>query len=357
MSTVLIPLGRGKSEAQNFTPWQDLRKVPCFHEHSGGNLPVRSLCLAALPFAFIFMLSDRACGQATASKPADQAPLATSSPTRESEVPDVPGLSSSLHGFNGGITFAGIHDAITGWATLATPALGYSFNDIFTVDVSVPIYFFRLAPTTAARPSPRALLVQSRGEVADVVLAGHAQFVPRVFQYQATASVGIPTGSAKNGLTTGRVSFDFTNQFEHSFKRVSPNLEMGLGDSATLVNRVTTKNYTSLGPLAHFQVGASFPLPLGASFQAVAYEQLPIGDQKTYGPSRNGRSLVVTGRNVSEDNGFIDSLDIPVSNHITFSGYYNRSLRFHSDNVSIGVTFVLRAPPSDDDGMLNELLR
>ena len=320
-------------------------------------MPARRLFLATLPFALALFLPPRAPAQATPPKVADQAPLATSSPTRESEVPDVPGLSSTLHGFNGGITFAGIHDAVTGWATLATPALGYSFNDIFTVDVSVPIYFFRLAPTTAVRPSPRALLVQSRGEVADVVLAGHAQLNPRLFQYQATASLGIPTGSAKNGLTTGRVSFDFTNQFEHSFKRVSPNLEIGIGDSATLVNRVTTKNYTSIGPLAHFQVGASFPLPLGASFNAVAYEQLPIGDQKTYGPSRNGRDLVVTGRNVSEDNGFIDSLDIPVSNHITFSGYYNRSLRFHSDNVSVGLTFVLRAPPSTEDAVINELLR
>jgi hypothetical protein len=295
--------------------------------------------------------------QAAPARPPDPAPIATTSPTRESEVPDVPGLSSTLHGFNGGITFAGIHDAVTGWATLVTPALGYSFNDIFTVDVSVPVYFFRLAPTTAARPSPRALLIPTRGEVADVVLAGHAQFVPRLFQYQATASLGIPTGAAKNGLTTGRVSFDFSNQFERSFGRISPNLEIGIGDSATLVNRVTTKNYTSLGPLAHFQVGASVPLPLGASFSAVAYEQLPIGDQKTYGPSRNGRTLVVTGRNISEDNGFIDSLDLPISGHITFSGYYNRSLRFHSDNVSIGVTFVLRAPPSTDDAIIGELLR
>ena len=306
--------------------------------------------------AVILASPSLVCPQATPAKSQD-AQVATASPSRDSEVPDVPGLSSTLHGLNAGVTTAGIHDAITGWATLITPALGYSFNDIFTVDVSVPIYFYRLAPTSAARPAANALLVRSRGEVADVIVAGHASFTPRLFQYQTTASVALPTGPAKNGLTTGRVSFDITNHFERTLWRLTPDLDIGIGDSATLVNRVTTKNYTSLGPLAHFQTGLGLALPLNLSFDAEAYEQLPIGDQKTYGPSRNGRTVIVTGRNISEDNGFITSLDVPTTRHVTFSAYYNRSLRFHADNVSVGVTYVLRTPPTQDEIDINTLLR
>jgi hypothetical protein len=45
---------------------------------------------------------------------------------------------------------------------------------------------------------------------------------------------------------------------------------------------------------------------------------------------------------VSEDNGFTTSIAIPLTDHLTLSGYYNRSLREHLDTVSTGITSVLR---------------
>ena len=320
-------------------------------------MPVRHTAAALFFLAFCVLPIQARSQAAPAGDSAQAEPVANTSPSRASEVPDVPGLSSVLHGLNAGVTFAGVHDAYTGWATLVTPAIGFSFNHVFTADVSVPIYFFRLSPSTLARPRPNELLIQERGEVADVVIAGHAQFVPRNFNYQATAALAVPTGDAQNGLTTGRVSFDFDNHFDKTVFRVTPNLDIGIGDTASLVNRITTKNYTSLGPLAHFQVGLGFPLPFHTSFVAEAYEQLPIGDQKTYGPSRNGRSTVVTGRNITEDNGFITSIDVPLSGHTTLSAYYNRSLRFYADNVSIGFTYVLRGSPEPSYADIDLLLR
>ena len=297
---------------------------------------------------------------------AEQGTIATASPTKQSEVPDVPGLSSVLRGFNAGITFSGIHDTYTGWGTLVTPALGYAFNNTFNVDVSMPIYFFRLAPTTKARPKPNALLVQSRGDIGDVVVAGHMHFAPKSYEYQATAALAVPVGPAKDGLTTGLTSFDFSNHLDFSVWKLTPNLDIGLGDSASLVNRIATKNYQpSLGPLSHYQVGVGVSLPFGASFDADAYEQLPVGNQKTYAPApgapgRNG-VLVVTGHKISEDNGLIGSFDIPVGGHMTFSAYYNRSTRYRSDTVAIGYTYVLRgAPPAKDmldDPTIDELIR
>ena len=135
----------------------------------------------------------------------------------------------------------------------------------------------------------------------------------------------------------------------------TPNVEIGGGDSSSLVNPTVTKNYTSLGPLAHFQVGVSIDLVRGAIFETDAYEQLPIGDQKIYGPLRNGKATVVVGHGVTEDNGFTNALDIPFGGHFTLSGYYSRSLRIHSDTAAIGFTYVIRAAPATEQGPVDDL--
>jgi hypothetical protein len=110
---------------------------------------------------------------------------------------------------------------------------------------------------------------------------------------------------------------------------------------------VTNEN-NSLGPLAHFQAGAVVYLPRGIRIQSVAYEQLPIGSQTLYttvSPPGGPNLTVVSGNGVSEDNGFTTYLAIPLTDHLTLSGYYNRSLREHIDTVSTGITYVLRGTP------------
>jgi hypothetical protein len=304
------------------------------------------------------MLTLPAAAQVSREKPAEP-PTTSSQPPlpNAQDVPEVPGLSDPLHGWNAGLTISGVHDSVTGWATIATPAVGYSFNDIFSIDATLPIYTYRLAESRSTHPKPTARLVNQRGEPGDIVFGLHAQFVPRLFQYQVTGAFTAPTGDKDYGLTTGRVTFDLNNHFERTFGRITPNLEIGAGDSTTLVNRTVTKNYTSLGPLAHFQVGLGFSLFRGMSFESDAYEQLPIGDQKIYGPSRNGKATVVTGHNVTEDNGFTNALDIPLSGNFTLSGYYSRSLRIHSDSAAIGLSYVLRSAPATEDTPIEDLFR
>lgn len=286
-------------------------------------------------------------------------PTASGTSTAASEVPQVPGLSSLLHGINGGVTFSGVHDSATGWSTIFTPALGYSPNSHFSTDITIPIYLYRLAESRSANPRPNAELVNQRGEPGDMVFGFHFLFNPKLVDYLATISATAPTGDEVYGLTSGRATFDFANHFEHNFEHISPTLEIGVGDSTTLVNRLVQKNYTSLGPLAHFQVGASLPLWRGVSFDLSAYEQLPIGDQKIYTSTtrRKVTTTVVTGHNVSEDNGLTASFDVPLDGHTTLSTYYNRSLRLHDDVVSIGLTYVLRAAPPPDPISTDELFK
>lgn len=273
------------------------------------------------------------------------------------DVPEVPGLSTPTQGWDAGITFSGVHQSTTGWATLATPSLGYTVNDIFSADATLPIYFYRLAESLSIRPKPDARLVDQRGEPADLIVGLHAQFLPPLFAYQITGAFTVPTGDKAYGLSTGRVTFDINNRFDRTFGRLTPNVEIGGGDSTTLVNRIITKNYTSLGPLAHFQTGLGIQVSRRASFESDAYEQLPIGDQKIYGPSRKGKPTVVVGQNVSEDNGFINALDIAFDDHVTLSGYYSRSLRLHADTAAVAITYVLRAAPLVEDAPISGLFR
>ncbi|WP_213804299.1 hypothetical protein [Granulicella sp. dw_53] len=294
--------------------------------------------------------------QSSTPKPPEPRPPASAALQESAEAVDSPGLPF-LHGFNAGITLVGIHDSVVGWSTLATPSIGYSFNDIFSIDATLPIYMYRLAENLSTRTRRSQLLVNQRGELGDVVLGFHAQFIPRHLLYQANVAVTAPTGDEAYGLTTGRCTFDLTNHFERSFGRLTPNIELGVGDSSYLVNRLVNKNYTSLGPISHYQLGLGIELLRNIFFETDAYENLPIGDQKIYGPSRNGRATIVTGRSVTEDNGLTNSLEVPIDRHTSLSTYYSRSLRLHIDSVAFGVTYVLRAPAPPVEEPLDDLFR
>ncbi len=213
------------------------------------------------------------------------------------------------------------------------------------------------ASTTSSPSTPPFPSTCTASEPGDIVFGLHAQFIPALFQYQVTVAFTAPTGDEDYGLTTGRVTFDLNNRFERSFGRFTPNLEIGAGDSTTLVNRILNKNYTSLGPLAHFQVGIGVEFFHGLGFETDVYEQLPIGDQKIYSAYRKNRPTVVTGYNVTEDNGIITALDIPIDRHTTLSGYYSRSLRRYTDTVAIGITYVLRGAPPVEETSFDDLFR
>jgi len=285
-------------------------------------------------------------------------------PSLLSQVPAVPGISARLRGLNAGITLTSVHDSSAGWYTLINPAASYSFAHRFSVDLSIPVYLYRLAetetttitgpPPAPGQPPPQqtttTTLQPHTWDPGDLVLAAHANLAKNNFRYIVTPSLTLPSGDTDTGLSTGRVTFDFDNHLELSTSRLSYLLDIGAGDSSSLFNRLVTRDYTTLGPLAHFQLGLLVPLAFRSSFQSVAYEQLPLGDNKIYTTlTRPGfpDQTVVSGRSVSEDNGFTNSLAIPFTRHLNLQGYYNRSLRLHLDTVAMGISWVARAQPRE----------
>ena len=313
------------------------------------------------PIVALFLLLTSAGSAQT-----DQSPANPELPRVLVEVPSHPSLSSRLRRLNAGSSLTSVHDSAAGWYTLVTPAMAYSFSRHYSLDLSMPIYIYRLAESESATPSsappgppvspPPPVITTSqlsphRFDPGDIFLAAHAFFASRWVTQTLSPSITLPSGDTGDGLSTGRVTFDLDSHSTFRLRRSALLLDLGGGDSTSLFNRLVTRNYTSLGYLAHFQLGGMVALPWRSTFQSVAYEQLPLGDSKIYttlprpgppGSSGSGQNPVVSGRSVSEDNGFTNSLSVPLTSHWTLQGYYNRSLRLKTDTVGMGITFVAR---------------
>ncbi|HEY0308262.1 MAG TPA: hypothetical protein VGB94_08875 [Acidobacteriaceae bacterium] len=318
--------------------------------------PARPCVALLLPFAFAALWAATSAVPLYAQDDSPTKPAPASSSTEpalaliDQPEPQVPGLLSRwASGFNAGFTVSGLHDSTTGYSTLFTSAVGYNFNDHFSADLSFPVYLYRLAPNLASNPPANHLLVNQRGELGDMTFGLHGQWSNHVFDYLGTFAFTVPTGDHVYGLSTGHVTLDYTNHFEHTYGIFTPDIEIGIGDSSELADRSITLNYNSLGALAHFQAGTSINLFRNITFATDAYEQLPIGDQKIYQQINRRRTTltVVTGTNLTEDNGFINSLEIPFSRHIVLSGYYSRSLRRRTDTTALSLTYTFKTPPRE----------
>lgn len=298
--------------------------------------------------AACLLVAFGACFCAEAQETTAASAPAQSAPSHIEQVPRVPGVSMLLRGFNAGVTFSGVHDSSIGWYNVVTPALSYTFSSHYSADASLSIYPYRLVQKQASAGEPPQGLVPDLGDLGDTFIGLHASFNPRIFQNTVTASFTAPTGDRSAGLGTGKVTFDFSNYMERKFKQTGFLVDFGAGNSSGLFNNMVTNDYTSLGPLAHFQEGVIVWLPDRIYIQSVAYEQIPIGNQTLYanpGPPGWPTRTVVSGNEVGQDNGITTALGIPLTEHITLSSYYNRSLRQNLDTVSVGVTYVLRGTP------------
>jgi hypothetical protein len=291
-----------------------------------------------------------------------------------SSIPRVPGVSTLLDGFNAGVTYSGVHSSSVGWYSVMTPAISYTFSERFSADASTSIYINRLIANTDPATKATQPLVTDGADPGDTLIDFHASFYPGSLTNIITASLTAPTGNRSEGLGAGQVTYDFDNHTERYINKLGFLVDLGIGNSSGLFNDLVVKDYTSVGTLAHFQAGAVVWLPRRSYIEAVAYEQLPLGSQTVYRTVERGEDvrandddgpnpspqppIATTVSTASEDNGFTTFVGIPLVDHVTLSGYYNRSLRQHLDTVSFGVTFVLRSKPNKRSlSMIDRALR
>jgi hypothetical protein len=258
------------------------------------------------------------------------------------------GIIPAVRGFNASLGATSQHDSANGWSSILTPGMAYRFNRYFSVDAAVPLYGYVIVYSNVATVARPVYAYNSRnGAFGDLSLSFEGDTNSSSVAYSGTVSLGLPTGNTGYGLGAGQVTYNINNHFETSVGRFTPDIELGFGDTSSLVEQRVLKSYITVGPMAHFQAGTSVDLPRNITFEADAYEELPLARNLVYSSTGKGKKKVTTSTNTDpgEDNGFITSLDIPLSPHVTLSGFYSRSLRDHDDVAGFSFTLLLKAPP------------
>jgi hypothetical protein len=298
----------------------------------------------------LFILPAQAHAQALAAgSPVGEVSSRTASATTNDAGPS--GIIPFTHGFNASLVTTSQHDSSNGWSSILTPGLAYRFNSLLSLSASIPIYTStEVEANTGTKAKPVYASTTKHGVPGDASLAVHLDTHFALLDYDGTLSFGLPTGNATYGLGAGQPTYDYNNHFERSFGIFSPDIEAGIGNSSSLIRPRVRKSYTSVGTLAHFQAGSSIDLPFNLSFEADAYEELPLNSSTIYSTAKKGKKKVTTATTVgnAEDNGFNTSLDLPVSGHVTVSGFYNRSIRNDDDVAGLSLTLLLKAPPPSD---------
>jgi hypothetical protein len=230
------------------------------------------------------------------------------------------------------------HDSLSGWSTLESPALTYRFNDVFSVDASVPYYLYINAVRTTKTGTSK--LTGHVSELGDTPVEGHAELHPLGFDYVATVAVTAPTGDQQLGLSTGHVSYDVNNHLEHEFGAFTPDVEIGIGDTSGLFRQQIRKNYISSGTLAFFQAGSSVDLPADLNLDVEGYEQLPVGGQTVFSRTVRKNGTVLKQASSAEDNGVSAELNAAVLKHFILGASFNRSIRLADSTEGLSLTFL-----------------
>jgi hypothetical protein len=258
------------------------------------------------------------------------------------------GIVPATRGFNASLGTSSQHDSTNGWSSILNPNVAYRFNKYFSVDAGTPLYvYINVDANVGTKAKPVFGYSPKRGAFGDTSLSFEGDVSAFTVYYSPTFTLGLPSGNTDYGLGAGQVTYNFNNHFEKELGRFTPDIEFGYADTSNLVDQRILKSYVAVGPMAHFQAGSSVDLPWSMSFEADAYEELPLDTNLVYSTTGKGKKKVTTSTNQdpSEDNGFITSLDIPIARHVTMSGFYNRSLRDRVDVAGFSFTFLLKAPP------------
>jgi hypothetical protein len=201
------------------------------------------------------------------------------------------GIIPFNRGLNASLGTSSQHDSSNGWSSILTPGAAYRFTRAVSINASIPIYAsINVETNIGTKTKPVYVSTTKHGVAGDASFAAVLETHPQPFDYTATFAIGLPSGNTAYGLGAGHASYNFNNHFEKSLGIFSPNIEVGIANSSRLIaTRVPATIYFA---------------------------------------GRGRKKTTTTASSTpAEDNGFDASLDVPLSGHVTFSGFYNRSIR------------------------------
>jgi hypothetical protein len=198
-------------------------------------------------------------------------------------------------------------------------SVGYNFTKNWGADLGVPFTFVSSSSSTTSTTTPGKGNTSSLNSVGNVFADMRFAAKSKALDYASTLTVAAPTGSKKNGISTGRPNYGWNNHLEHGFDHLSPFVEAGLSNGLT-DTRLFHRPFTSLGFVSQFSGGTTVDLGHDFSLGGSLYDVLPGGTQKVYsklissgssqtaGSGSHGRGWEVTSQStgtsaLTRDNG------------------------------------------------------
>jgi hypothetical protein len=190
----------------------------------------------------------------------------------------------------------------------------------------------------------------------DPYLALHLRYPNPVLNFATVLTGTAPIGNSKEGLSTGRATFDWTGRVDHSISRLTPFVEAGIANT-TPDSSLFLRPYTTLGFNTHFRAGASYTVWKFVSVGASGYNILPIGSQTVFSRIAPGQASVGTGQHgppflnnqqttgsssIARDDGFSMWVDAFPQRTVDLQLGFTRSFTYDLNSVSFNIGFNLR---------------
>jgi hypothetical protein len=224
--------------------------------------------------------------------------------------------------------------------------IGYDFNSHFGFAVGAPVYFIRPAASTGT---------SSATGLGDPYFALHLRYPNPMLNFATVLTGAVPIGNSKEGLSTGRATFDWTGHIDHSISRLTPFIEAGIANTAA-DSSLYLRPYTTLGFNTHFRGGAYYQVWRFVSLGGAGFDIVPSGQQTvfsrvTHGQASSGtvqhgppflNNQQTTGTaSIARDNGFSTWVDVFPQHTVDFQLGFTRSFVYDLNSVSFNIGFNL----------------
>jgi hypothetical protein len=182
--------------------------------------------------------------------------------------------ASDDHGPALSLGFSGSSNDQT-WIFKLDTLAGYKFNNYFEIDLGLPIYFIH------ATDSETVDGLSSKNGIGNASIGFRFMVDRPKFYFSSTATGTAPTGSTRDGFSTGRATIDWTNYFEYHWGRLTPFGSAGIANTVSDTN-FFTRPFASLGLVGHFDGGMTYHPSKWLSITGSGYAVTPSGNQKLY---------------------------------------------------------------------------
>src|SRR6202165_4828476 len=228
--------------------------------------------------------------------------------------------------------------------------VGYDFTRQLGMDLALPIYF-------VLPPTQKNGFAASTTGGGNFSMDGRMSFELPLVDYSPTATITFPTGSTTKGFSTGAVTYDFDNRFDHELGLLTPFFDVDVGNSlncGSSTYRRVQQPYLTLGKVANFMVGSEVHLTDRWTVSVDAYKAVPWGPQTMFSrivrPGTVGKGgkhnrtfetvqRQVGGANLVSDDGFDASVAFSPNHFIDLTLAFDRSVHYALNTISFSVGF------------------